>query len=88
MTKKAYQNLGVFLAFAMAEQMASFEEVKVVDLNAESKQKRNFDNIVAIKKTQSVMRKRGLKQFTIDNVTVWALNKKNAIRKAKKIKLT
>ena len=88
MTKKAYQNLGVFLAFAMAEQMANNEEVKLIDLDAESKRKVTFDNIVAIKKTQNVMRKRGLKPFTINGVTVWALNKKNAMRKAKKIKST
>ena len=88
MTKKAYQNLGVFLAFAMAEQMANNEETKVIDLDAESKRKGTFDNIVAIKKTQNVMRKRGLKPFTINGVTVWALNKKNAMRKAKKIKST
>ena len=84
MTKKAYQNLGVFLAFAMAEQMANNEEVKLIDLDAESKRKVTFDNIVAIKKTQNVMQKRGLKPFTINGVTVWALNKKNAMRKAKK----
>ena len=40
------------------------------------------------KHKQDLLLKRGLKEFTIDGITVIALNEKNAARKVKKIKLT
>lgn len=37
------------------------------------------------KSVDNVMREKGMKLFNIDGVEVWALNEKNARRKAKKI---
>ena len=44
------------------------------------------NNIPTVEKSiDTVLRANGMKLFNVDGIEVWALNEKNAIRKAKKL---